>query len=95
MAAILILVIITTSSDFRLHDDGGYFVDVRVGSRRGRQMTARNPATIDEALGFVDELRAAAARSGKAVEFEIHDEVSPEYRGKGRPGYAPRPLPTD
>jgi len=49
----LVTVTITTSSDFRIHAHGGFFVDVRDGGENGRQMTTRNPATLDEALAFV------------------------------------------
>jgi hypothetical protein len=75
-AAHLVTVIITTSSDFRIHAHGGFFVDVRDGGVNGRQMTTRNPGTHAEALAFVADLRDAAPRSGKSIRFEIIDHVA-------------------
>jgi hypothetical protein len=71
----LVTVTISTSSDFRINAHGGIFVDVRDGDANGRQMTTRNPATLPEALAFVDELRAAAKRSGKAIRFDIVNAI--------------------
>lgn len=70
-----VYVIITISSDYRIHAHGGYFVDVRDGSRDGSQMTARNPGTHAEALAFVDQLRDGAALSGKAIQFIVDDQA--------------------
>jgi len=72
----LVTVTITTSSDFRIHSHGGFFVDVRDGGENGRQMTTRNPGTHDEALAFVAELRTAASRSGKSIRFDIRDRIA-------------------
>jgi hypothetical protein len=73
-------VIITTSSDFRVHRHGGYSVDVRDGRPNGRQMTHRNPGAHAEALAFVKQLKDAAPRSGKAIRFVIDDQVPPNCR---------------
>ena len=73
-------VIITTSSDFRIHAHGGYFIDVRDGRPNGRQMTTRNPGTHAEALAFVQQLKDAAPRSGKDIRFVIDDQVPARYR---------------
>ena len=72
----IVYVIISLSSDFRVHAHGGYFVDVREGRRNGRQMTTRNPATLAEAHRFVDQLREAAPRSGKAIQFIVDDQAT-------------------
>jgi hypothetical protein len=72
----LVTVTITTSSDFRVHRHGGFFVDVRDGGENGRQMTTRNPGTHDDALAFVADLRAAAQRSGKSIRFDIRDRTA-------------------
>lgn len=83
MSEILILIIVTTSSDFRIHADGGYFVDVRVGHRNGRQMAARNPGTLADALAFVEQVKAAP-RHGHEIRFEVDDQVSgTRYAYKG------------
>lgn len=75
MIEFLVTVIITTSSDFRIHAHGGFFVDVRQGGERGRQMTTRNPGTHEEADAFVGELQAAAGKSGKNIRFEVIDRT--------------------
>jgi len=72
----LVTVTITTSSDFRVHAHGGFFVDVRDGGENGRQMTTRNPATLDEALAFVEKLMAAAPLSGKSIRFVVDNRVA-------------------
>lgn len=76
----IVTVTITTSSDFRIHRHGGYFVDVRDGGPNGRQMTTRNPGTHAEALAFVAQLKAAAPRSGKSIRFDVRDQVPARYR---------------
>lgn len=63
MTEVLITIIVTLSSDFRIHAHGGYFVDVRHGGRNGRQVTTRNPGTRPEVAKVIAEMRAAAERA--------------------------------
>lgn len=82
----ILYVMITVSSDFRIHAHGGYFVDVRHTYEHGRQLTTRNPATMAEALAFVDELRercqreTAASETGRIFRVELSDRVPAGYR---------------
>jgi hypothetical protein len=74
-AAHLVIIIITTA--FRADiPSARYFLDMRDGRVDGRQMMFRyldDRAAIDTLLA---DLRAAAERSGKRIEFEIRDEAA-------------------
>lgn len=76
MIEALVTVIITTSSDFRVHAHGGFFVDVRAGGEHGQRMTARNPGDRAGVDAFLLDLREAAGRGGKAIRFEVIDRTS-------------------
>lgn len=73
---VLVTVIITTSSDFRVHAHGGFFVDVRAGGEHGRQMIARNPGDRAGVDAFLLDLREAARRDPKNIRFEVIDRTS-------------------